>query len=252
MSLSERRRRVKQQNDKKASLVHDEMFDGVKSKVGCQCDEHGDDWIQCTAQDCDVWHCTDNIRAQFLLSDAEFDALQNSNQVFKCILHGFVSMKIGKAMFTFDDEDDKEEDQEATHITSSNNDKNTKKRGLSSSKTDLAPAPKKRKLECTAPLPALEAHNTDNTSNKNTSESHMMDGQNIYSLKKEELKALCAKKGLKVSGTKAELILRLLNPSESKTKRRKNAGIERVHNLLRDAGIEDPERVNPCLKRGIE
>ncbi len=31
-----------------------------------------------------------------------------------------------------------------------------------------------------------------------------------------------------------------------------NNALEKVHNILREAGIANPEEVNPCLKQGIE
>ncbi len=99
------------QETKTKEVIHEEMFDGKPAKVGCNCKDNGDDhgggWIQCTQKDCVVWHCFDNITDNYMLIDDEIDDLQDSNDLFKCILHGFNRMKIGnKSLFDNNSDDD--------------------------------------------------------------------------------------------------------------------------------------------------
>eukprot|EP01084_Bolivina_argentea_P001071 1962_1 len=82
--------------------------------------------------------------------------------------------------------------------------------------------------------------------------------EELEGMQKKELKDLCRKHGLKVGGNKSELITRLafndLSPqSSSKPKpKKKRVSVKQVHKMLSDAGIDEPEKVNNCLKKGIQ
>ena len=79
----------------------------------------------------------------------------------------------------------------------------------------------------------------------------------------KELKELCKTRGLKRGGNRDQSVTRLLdnksaslstnkssNKSTSKSTKRVTAKM--VHKMLKDAGIAEPEEVNPCLKKGIQ
>eukprot|EP01084_Bolivina_argentea_P162861 283380_1 len=115
MSKNKRRRRPLKTN--KSDLVHEEMFDDKPAKVGCTCKQdsrtHGGGWIQCTENDCAVWHCIDDITDNYVLLDDEIDDLQDSNHTFKCILHGFYRMKIGnKSLYQSEDSESNDKNEE--------------------------------------------------------------------------------------------------------------------------------------------
>ena len=67
-----------------------------------------------------------------------------------------------------------------------------------------------------------------------------------------ELKALCESKGLKVGGNKTALIRRLLNPNSVSAKSKGGYSAKRVNAMLAAVGVEKPETVSCCLKRGIQ
>eukprot|EP01130_Rhizamoeba_saxonica_P004218 TRINITY_DN1731_c0_g1_i4.p1 TRINITY_DN1731_c0_g1~~TRINITY_DN1731_c0_g1_i4.p1 ORF type:complete len:319 (-),score=72.04 TRINITY_DN1731_c0_g1_i4:54-1010(-) len=70
----------------------------------------------------------------------------------------------------------------------------------------------------------------------------------------KDLKELCREQGLKVTGNKKTLVERLLNPLDPKNVRRGSSGTKRIgtiDKLLREAGVNNPGEVSPCLKAGI-
>ena len=81
----------------------------------------------------------------------------------------------------------------------------------------------------------------------------VFNGKDPYDFTAKELKELCRTKGLKVGGNKSDLITRLLDPTSSVNRKgSKRTTKKQVHTMLRNAGIEDPEKVNKCLKKGIQ
>lgn len=78
-------------------------------------------------------------------------------------------------------------------------------------------------------------------------------GKDPMKLQVSELKVLCKSLGLKVGGKKHELIHRLKNPMEDASQKySKRISRKQVHDMLHNAGVEDPWRVNDCLKRAIQ
>jgi len=72
-----------------------------------------------------------------------------------------------------------------------------------------------------------------------------------------QLKAECKAKGLLVSGNKTALVQRLMNPAAESSRRnssgrKQSLSIQRVHKLLLEAGIKNPESKSRCLKRAIQ
>eukprot|EP01084_Bolivina_argentea_P135953 239479_1 len=78
--------------------------------IGCQHsgDEH-DDMLQCTQPDCDVWECWTDITDNFAIPEKHHDhvyaSLMESDDIFKCILHGFHDMPID-SLISHDDKDE--------------------------------------------------------------------------------------------------------------------------------------------------
>eukprot|EP01083_Nonionella_stella_P177770 625813_1 len=77
------------------------------------------------------------------------------------------------------------------------------------------------------------------------------------------LKMFCKQQGLRVGGKRADLLARLKNPeaertaSRAKRRRSSTAGTKRlstqaVHKRLAELGVDRPEHVSRCLKRGIQ
>ena len=72
-----------------------------------------------------------------------------------------------------------------------------------------------------------------------------------------QLKDECRAKGLLVSGNKGTLVQRLLNPKmesskRSSSSRKQGLTVVKVHKLLLEAGITNPESKSRCLKRAIQ
>eukprot|EP01084_Bolivina_argentea_P181024 312694_1 len=116
---------------------------------------------------------------------------------------------------------------------------------------------KKRKHE--------ELNNEDETNppkrarlaNENTdpnAKSDIFNGKDPKSYTVKQLKELCRKNNLKVGGNKTKLIERLSNPTNitSKAKGGKRLSVQKVHKMLSEQGIKNPESVSKCLKRGIQ
>ena len=63
--------------------------DGTEYKVGCDCDGHEDniDWIQCTNDDCETWHCLKSVVDEYNLIAAETKILNEHENLFKCRKH---------------------------------------------------------------------------------------------------------------------------------------------------------------------
>ena len=101
-----------------------------------------------------------------------------------------------------------------------------------------------------------DQHQNNNTGpgeERNQSPMDVFGGKDPWEFTMKELKELCRSKGLKVGGNKPHLINRLLNPTSAESRKGgKRTSQKQVHTMLRNAGIADPEKVNKCLKRGIQ
>ena len=91
------------------------------------------------------------------------------------------------------------------------------------------------------------------------SDQSIFNGKDPYDLTAKELKELCRNQGLKVGGNKSVLINRLQNPTDADISpyaftqyKSERTSQKQVHTMLRNAGIEDPEKLNKCLKKGIQ
>ena len=122
---------------------------------------------------------------------------------------------------------------------------------------------KEEKEEEESPLPTTtnsveneQDENQDPSTTNNEANDQSIEETDLSKMTKKELKELCKQKSLKVGGNKQELIRRLRNPdsasSKKSTKGSKRNSVKKVHDMLRNAGVDDPESVNPCLKRGIQ
>lgn len=81
----------------------------------------------------------------------------------------------------------------------------------------------------------------------------IFNGKDPWDFTAKELKEFCGIVGLKVGGNKSALINRLLNPTSTVDRKgSKRTTQKQVHAMLRNAGVDDPEDVNKCLKRGIQ
>ena len=63
--------------------------DGTQCKIGCDCDGHQQDidWIQCTNDDCDIWHCQQSVADECNLIATELNILNEHGDLFNCIPH---------------------------------------------------------------------------------------------------------------------------------------------------------------------
>ena len=121
-------------------------------------------------------------------------------------------------------------------------------------------APKRRRLNRTeSENKQSDEQQSENKTDTNPDEKKrpslvdVFDGKDPWKLKVKELKELCKSKGLKVGGNKTELVTRLLTPTTAASRKGgKRTTAKQVHAMLRSAGIDDPDGVNPCLKRGIQ
>ena len=103
------------------------------------------------------------------------------------------------------------------------------------------------------PQSVQEESNSASNEEEKQSPTSIFKGKDPFSFTAKELKELCRTKGLKVGGNKSDLIGRLLNPTSTVNRKgSKRTTAKQVHTMLRDAGIEDPEKVNKCLKKGIQ
>eukprot|EP01083_Nonionella_stella_P235005 826828_1 len=94
-----------------------------------------------------------------------------------------------------------------------------------------------------------------NKENKN----NIFNGKDPKSYTVKQLKDLCRKQKLKVGGNKTQLIARLLNPPKAeksaKAKNKSRTGrlsTKRVDNMLKGHGVNNPQSVSNCLKKGIQ
>eukprot|EP01084_Bolivina_argentea_P177029 306220_1 len=94
-----------------------------------------------------------------------------------------------------------------------------------------------------------------NKENKN----NIFNGKDPKSYTVKQLKDLCRKQKLKVGGNKTQLIARLLNPPKAeksaKAKNKSRTGrlsTKRVDNMLKEHGVNNPQSVSNCLKKGIQ
>eukprot|EP00485_Elphidium_margaritaceum_P000913 CAMPEP_0202692966 /NCGR_PEP_ID=MMETSP1385-20130828/7207_1 /ASSEMBLY_ACC=CAM_ASM_000861 /TAXON_ID=933848 /ORGANISM="Elphidium margaritaceum" /LENGTH=285 /DNA_ID=CAMNT_0049348579 /DNA_START=21 /DNA_END=878 /DNA_ORIENTATION=+ len=133
------------------------------------------------------------------------------------------------------------------------------KRRLDDDTQGLLPPQKKAKLEKVEKVDKND-EKSEKVSESNIENKSAFTQEMLQKKKVPELKELCRKRGLKVGGNKATLITRLLDPeltatkngTSSSKKTSKRRSVKMVHDMLRDAGVEDPESVNPCLKKGIQ
>eukprot|EP01005_Ploeotia_sp_CARIB1_P001335 NODE_273_length_1038_cov_470.664105_g266_i0.p1 GENE.NODE_273_length_1038_cov_470.664105_g266_i0~~NODE_273_length_1038_cov_470.664105_g266_i0.p1 ORF type:complete len:250 (-),score=55.29 NODE_273_length_1038_cov_470.664105_g266_i0:124-873(-) len=81
-----------------------------------------------------------------------------------------------------------------------------------------------------------------------------MDTEDYKCMKVAQLKDLCRSKGLKVTGTKPELISRLTNPltAVTQTSRRTALSVQAVNKMLQDLGVKNPDKCSKCLRAGIQ
>eukprot|EP00484_Ammonia_sp_Unknown_P027375 CAMPEP_0197029236 /NCGR_PEP_ID=MMETSP1384-20130603/8739_1 /TAXON_ID=29189 /ORGANISM="Ammonia sp." /LENGTH=290 /DNA_ID=CAMNT_0042458367 /DNA_START=30 /DNA_END=899 /DNA_ORIENTATION=- len=98
---------------------------------------------------------------------------------------------------------------------------------------------------------------TSVTENDDKENENKLSAQYLKTLKVAALKDLCREKGLKVGGNKTTLIARLLDPNSASAAKKGGKGSSRrsakmVHDMLRKAGVEKPESVSDCLKKGIQ
>ena len=70
--------------------------DGTEYKVGCDCDDHQQDidWIQCTSDDCDIWHCQQSVAEEYNLIAAELKILNEHEDLVKCRAHRALEMSL--------------------------------------------------------------------------------------------------------------------------------------------------------------
>jgi hypothetical protein len=75
----------------------------------------------------------------------------------------------------------------------------------------------------------------------------------LHQCRKEDLKEMCREQGLKISGNKDELVARLENPTKAVSKpSSRRLTCEQVHQMLKEAGYDDPESASNCTKRAIQ
>ena len=82
----------------------------------------------------------------------------------------------------------------------------------------------------------------------------------LSSLTVKELKQRCKDQGIKVSGTKNELVARLLDPAAVHANRARASGAgggrsmttTQVHAALKSLGYSNPESASSCVKRSIQ
>ena len=103
----------------------------------------------------------------------------------------------------------------------------------------------------------IEASQTDTNDSKDEEKEQspmaIFGGKDPFSFSIKELQQLCNSKEISAVGNKTELIVRLLTPPSLNDSNLGNGSIteSQVHSMLRNAGVNDPVGVNPCLKAGI-
>ncbi|XP_013394232.1 uncharacterized protein LOC106161755 [Lingula anatina] len=107
--------------------------------------------------------------------------------------------------------------------------------------------------DTTTKVPKPPAKIAKKRKRSSTSSTHDSEEVDYTSMTIKELKNILKSRGLKVGGSKMDLVERLTKPISviDALNQKKYLSVADVHQLLSCCGVKNPEKVNKCLKRGI-